>query len=198
MTDLGRVSNGLPVAPTLLQQGLDGLFQGVHARILGKYSCAVKEHIPNGVGHPCRMAEGDSINRVLARNLAYWMREAKLTQTALAERARVDQKTISNYLNPDQRATGAKGKEPSAKLTELAQIADALGIGTWQLLRELTESERAFYAQIEASFAKVREDATAAARRAAEEETAANERALQEAEQAAHTPSKAVRRKKAA
>jgi transcriptional regulator with XRE-family HTH domain len=134
------------------------------------------------------MAEGDSINRVLARNLAYWMREAKLTQATLALRAHVDQKTISNYLNPDQRVKGSTGKEPSAKLTELAKIADALGIGTWQLLREMTESERAFYTQIEASFAKVREDAIAAERRAAEAEAAANDRALRDAQQPLKVP----------
>lgn len=101
-------------------------------------------------------AEDDSINQVLARNLAFWMSEAGLTQTALAKRAEVDQKTISNYLNPKQRVAGSKGKEPSAKLTELSKIARALAIDVWQLLRDQTESERKMYAAIEANFATLK------------------------------------------
>lgn len=145
------------------------------------------------------MAEGDSINRVLARNLSYWMGEAKLSQTALAAKAGVSQKTISNYLNPDQRVEGSKGKEPSAKLTELAQIADALGIGTWQLLRQMSAAERQFYAQIESSYSAMRNAAEAAAKQAADADAIANNKALQDAEHAAQVPHhKGVKPKKAA
>jgi transcriptional regulator with XRE-family HTH domain len=145
------------------------------------------------------MTEGDSINRVLARNLAYWMGEAKLSQTALAAKAGVSQKTISNYLNPDQRVEGSKGKEPSAKLTELAKIADALGIGTWQLLRQMSATERKFYAQIESSYAEMRDAAEAAVKQVAGADARANEKALQDAERAAQVPHpKGVRQKKAA
>lgn len=95
---------------------------------------------------------GKHINRVVADNLAYWMGEAKVTQAALAERAGVSQKTISNYLNPDQRAEGSKGKQPSPKLTELSLIADALHIQVWQLTREMTVKERALYEAIERAY----------------------------------------------
>lgn len=108
------------------------------------------------------MTEDSKINQVLARNLAYWMGEAKLTQAALAEKAGVSQKTISNYLNPEQRAEGSKGKEPSAKLTELAKIAEGLHIGVWQLLREMTPSQRKMYQSIEDHFASLREEVAAA------------------------------------
>lgn len=95
---------------------------------------------------------GNSINKVLAHNLAYWMEQAKLTQSALAEKAGVSQKTISNYLNPEQRQDGSMGKEPSAKLTELEKIATAMSIGVWQLVREMTVSERKMYEAIETSY----------------------------------------------
>jgi transcriptional regulator with XRE-family HTH domain len=195
MTDLSFLGDGLPVPAALVQKGFDGHIDGFHAPILGKFSCDVKEHFTKRPGHPHHMTEGNSINRVLARNLAYWMGEAKLTQTALAVKAGLSQKTISNYLNPDQRVEGSKGKEPSAKLTELARIADALEVGTWQLLRDMTESERAFYAQIESSYSQMREAAEAAAKQAAEQEARANERALSAAKVA---PPKGVVRKKAA
>jgi transcriptional regulator with XRE-family HTH domain len=94
----------------------------------------------------------NSINRVLARNLAYWMEQATLTQSALAEKAGVSQKTISNYLNPQQRQEGATGKEPSAKLTELEKIAKALSVSVWQLVREMTPSERKMYEAIERAY----------------------------------------------
>lgn len=108
------------------------------------------------------MTEDTSINGVVARNLAYWMREKQLTQQALAERAGVSQKTISNYLNPNQRISGSKGKEPSAKLTELSNIADALGIGVWQLLRAMTASERELYAAVDRYVGTVKADLAAA------------------------------------
>jgi len=69
-----------------------------------------------------------SINHVFAENLRGAMTRAELTQEALAKKSGVSQKTISNYLNPDQRKTSAKGKPPSAKLTELEMIAGAIGV----------------------------------------------------------------------
>lgn len=87
------------------------------------------------------------------------MKKAELTQAALAERAGVSQKTISNYLNPGQRTEGAKGKEPSAKLTELDKIASALNVGVWQLVRQMTEGERKSYESIEAAFQSLRNSA---------------------------------------
>lgn len=92
------------------------------------------------------------ISEVVAANLAYWMKTAKLTQAALGERAGVSQKTISNYLNPDQRAEGASGKPGSPKLHELDRIAKALDIEVWQLTREMTEPQRAMYDAIERAY----------------------------------------------
>jgi transcriptional regulator with XRE-family HTH domain len=93
-----------------------------------------------------------SINQVFAENLAALMERRGVNQTALSKKSGVSQKTISNYLNPTQRSDGAKGKEPSAKLTELAMIGDALQVDSWQLLRPLNPQERNAYEAIEAAF----------------------------------------------
>lgn len=96
---------------------------------------------------------GRPINDVVAENLSYWMGKAGvLTQQALAKRSGVSQRTISNYLHPNLRADTSSGKEPSAKLSELSKLADALGVEVHQLVREITEQERAFYARIEAAY----------------------------------------------
>lgn len=164
MTHVGVLGYQRPIAAPLVKKESDFFVQGVfgHAPILGKFSSKSKEHFTRGLGHSPGMTDDSTINRVLARNLAYWMGEAKLTQAALAEKAGVSQKTISNYLNPGQRAEGSKGKEPSAKLTELDKIAEALHIGVWQLLREMTASERRMYQAIENHYASLRDEVEAA------------------------------------
>lgn len=118
----------------------------------------------------------DSINQVLASNLRYWMDNAELSQAALAEKAGVSQKTISNYLNPEQRDSGKTGREPSAKLAELDRIAAALSIGVWQLVRQMTDSERKMYEAIEQHYKTLRDDAAQTA-----EALAANRAALDRA-----------------
>ena len=100
------------------------------------------------------MAE-KSVNEVLADNLRYWMSEAGLKQEGLAERSGVSQRTISNYLNPGRRQESASGKEPSAKLTELSSISDALGVGIWDLVRPMTPNERTFYQQVEQAYSNL-------------------------------------------
>lgn len=96
-----------------------------------------------------------NIAQVVATNLAYWMEQAELNQTQLAQRAGVSQKTISNYLNPDQRTEGSKGKPPTPKLAELDLIAKALHIKAWQLLREMNARERAMYDAIERAYTEL-------------------------------------------
>lgn len=96
--------------------------------------------------------EKKSINDVFAENLAAFMLRRNLSQSTLAEMAKVSQKTVSNYLNPGQRSIGSNGKQPSAKLTELEMIADALDVEPWQLLRSLNPKQRAAYEAIEAAY----------------------------------------------
>lgn len=99
---------------------------------------------------------GKSINQVVAENLAHWMEQAGFTsQQALADKSGVAQRTIANYLKPTLRDDTSSGKEPSAKVTELAKLATALHIEVWQLLREMTPQEREFYAQIEEAYKRL-------------------------------------------
>ena len=74
------------------------------------------------------------MNDVLATNLARFMAAQGHTQSSLAKRSGVAQRTIGNYLQPNAREVGSRGKPGSAKLTELAMIAAALQVATWQLL----------------------------------------------------------------
>lgn len=152
MTHLSSLGNHRPVPPLLLQCGADTDIDGFsHGASLVKNSCLVKEQITKGMGHPQQVTE-KSINEVVAINLQHRMRSLKLTQSALAEKANVSQKTISNYLNPAQRTEGSKGKQPSAKLSELAAVAKALDCEVWELTRDLNERERAMYEAIEKAY----------------------------------------------
>ena len=92
------------------------------------------------------------INDVLAANLAYFMSKKKLSQQALANKCKLGQTTISLYLNPGNRKLGATGKVPSAKLSEVEMLADALGVALWELLRAFSNEEREAYKQIENAF----------------------------------------------
>jgi hypothetical protein len=86
--------------------------------------------------------EEPRINQVLAEALAFYMRR-HWTNVSLAKASGVAEGTIRNYLSPEKRAAGKSGKHPSAKLTELAQIADAMGLRVEDLVRDATDAERA-------------------------------------------------------
>ena len=100
------------------------------------------------------------INDVIADSLAFFMSEKKLTQSQLAEKSGVAQTTISLYLHPNRRLPGKTGKPPSAKVTELAQLAAALEIMSWQLLQDLAPKERAFYANLEEAYRALSQNAS--------------------------------------
>lgn len=70
----------------------------------------------------------------------------------LAEKSGVAPRTIGYYLKPDQRQAGSKGKAPSAKLSEVQMLAQALELETWELLRDFTPEQWAAYEKIEAAF----------------------------------------------
>ena len=62
------------------------------------------------------------------------MEAAGFSQLSLGKKAGIAQRTVGNYLNPKEREAGAMGKEPSAKLTEMAMIAEALNMEPWEML----------------------------------------------------------------
>lgn len=92
------------------------------------------------------------INEVLARNLRRIAQERQLNTVSLAKACGLSQRTMSNYLSPGLRNPGKSGKAPSAKLTEVAALDEALGVKPWDLLREMSESEREMYRRIEAAY----------------------------------------------
>lgn len=159
MANTAASSYGKPVTTAGLQQGFDlGLVNGwngfAHAAILVKDSCTVKEQITKWMGQPHRVPE-KTISHVVAANLKYWMDQAELTQTTLATKAGVSQKTVSNYLNPAQRVESGSGKAPSPKLEELDKIAKALAVPLWQLVRQMSVKERKLYDTIERAYSEL-------------------------------------------
>lgn len=129
-----------------------------HADTLAKYCYEIKQPIALIEGHDCCMtakAVEKPINDVIADNLAFFMAERGLNQSTLAAASGIGQTTIGMYLKPSLRQPSKSGKQPSAKVTELAQIAAALGIQSWQLMREMTPRERAFYAKVEEAYRAV-------------------------------------------
>lgn len=100
-----------------------------------------------------------AITAVLADNLAYFMKERGLKQTALAKRSGVGQTTIGLYLNPKNRKESKTGKNPGPLLPLIQQLATALEVELWELLRPLTPAQRTVYHAIEAAFLMALEQA---------------------------------------
>lgn len=143
-------------APSNLRTSVSSAFS--IPRKLAKLCSDGKQHFAHVCGHSRRMPEktGKSINQVVAENLAHWMEQAGFTsQQALADKSGVSQRTIANYLKPGLRDDTSSGKEPSAKVTELQKLADALHIEVWQLMRAMTPQEREFYAHIEEAYKRL-------------------------------------------
>ncbi len=101
------------------------------------------------------MRRKKSINVVLAEALKHYMGD-HWTPYSLAKKSGVAEGTIRNYLAPEKRQPSASGKEPSAKLTEVEMLAEALGVEFCDLTTDATEAQRlkslreraaAFYAQ---------------------------------------------------
>lgn len=92
------------------------------------------------------------LNEALAANLKELMEKRGLTQMALAKLCGIGQTTISLYLNPERRRTGADGKPGSAKLTEVEMLAAALDVQPWELIRPMNEVEREVYKKIEDAY----------------------------------------------
>jgi len=76
----------------------------------------------------------DYINELVADNLRTLMERAEMSQVALAKKSGVAQTTIGLYMSPDNRKPSASGKPASGKLTEVAMLADGLGVEAWELL----------------------------------------------------------------
>lgn len=82
-----------------------------------------------------------SINTVLAEALRFYMGDL-WNYSTLGAKAGVAPNTVKNYREPAGREQGASGKEPSAKLTELAKLAAVLGVEVADLVTDATDDER--------------------------------------------------------
>lgn len=82
-----------------------------------------------------------SINSVLAEALRFYMGD-KWNYSTLGAKAGVAANTVKNYREPTGREQGASGKEPSAKLTELAKLAEVLGVEVSDLVTDISDEER--------------------------------------------------------
>lgn len=122
-----------------------------HKQILAKLCYDYKQHFAHGCVETWRMSK-KPINDVLAENLTAFMEERNLTQAALGKLADIGQTTVGLYLNPHRRSPGKTGKPPSAKLSEVEALANALDVEVWEMLRPLTISQRDAYKKIEAAF----------------------------------------------
>lgn len=76
------------------------------------------------------------INRTVARAIRFHMDRLQMTEKALGVKAGLSPRTVANFLRPDARAAGKRGKEPSGKLTELALIAMAFRVLPVDLMEE--------------------------------------------------------------
>lgn len=133
MTDARFGGNALPVAAALLKQRADfGVEICAHGAIIANFCESGKQHIAGRLQETATMSR-KSINEVVADALRYYMGD-RWTNVALAKASGVAEGTIRNYLSPGKRESGKTGKEPSAKVTELAKIADALNVRVVDLM----------------------------------------------------------------
>lgn len=111
------------------------------AAIIAKFCAERKQHFAPPVRNALRMPQTD-INQVVARALRWHMDSAGITEKDLGAKAGVSARTVANFLRPHNRVAGARGKEPSGKLTELALIAQALKVPIEDLVTDLDETQR--------------------------------------------------------
>lgn len=132
---------------------------------LAKYCLPRKHHFAWPSAQTWAMSS-KSANHVLAENLAAAMAAKGMTQSDLARASGVGQTTISLYLRPGDRQPSASGKQASAKLAEVEQIAKALGIEYWQLLKPQDAGDLALAIDLQEVLRKHRDAEAATPRKA--------------------------------
>ena len=111
-----------------------------HAPIIAKFCDIRKHHIASADADTSRM-EKKPVNQVVAEALTQFM-GAAWNNVSLARASGVAEATIRNYRSPVKRSTGTSGKAPSAKLSELELLADALGVTVADLVTDATPEAR--------------------------------------------------------
>jgi hypothetical protein len=137
------VGDALPLTTARLQSVSDNDIKGgVHCASVAKLCDLNKQHFATPFLDTLRMAK-KTANQVLAEALRFFMGQGGWNYTTLAAVAGVSANTIKNYCTPEGRELGASGKERSAKLAEVEQLADALDLHLTDLLIDATDDERA-------------------------------------------------------
>lgn len=126
--------HGLPFAALALQQVPDRDIQvGAHTLIIAKFCASYTQHFAHQATDSGLMNR-KSLNQSLALNLERIMRARNLSARQLGQMTGLAPNTIGNYLKATGDQFTSKGKERSAKLTEVQRLADALNVDPLHLL----------------------------------------------------------------
>lgn len=130
-----------PQSPRLLSsKERTSVSKGMFMRAsIAKFCGTYKQHFASAAADSGCMSR--TINQIVASALRFYMAD-RWSQTSLGKASGVAANTIGNAMSPARRATSASGKEPSIKLTELARIADALGVTVADLTSDLSDEDR--------------------------------------------------------
>ena len=141
MTHFSAISNPLPVAPALLQQGPHfDVERCTHGRSIAKLCASDKQPIAMHGWQSLAMGK-KTLNQLLGENLQALMTQRGLSANVLGPKAGLAPNTVGNYLKADPASVGSvinpkTGKERSAKLAEVEMLAAALGVHPLALLTD--------------------------------------------------------------
>jgi predicted transcriptional regulator len=99
-------------------------------------------------------SQRQTLNQRLALNLSRLMSDQELSASSLGKLARIAPNTVGNYLKAasgEADTTPSRGRERSAKLTEIERIATALRVDAIALLRTQEEQDEANAVILESS-----------------------------------------------
>ncbi|HET8706288.1 MAG TPA: helix-turn-helix transcriptional regulator [Pseudomonadales bacterium] len=153
MTDISSLSDPGPLASEAFKISPDfGINFGAHAPSIAKFCALRKQHFAPADRKNLLM-DKKPIVQIVAESLAWHMHDKKTNAKALGIKAGVSPRTVGNFLKPTGRVSGASGKVPSGKLTELEMIAKALDITVADLVTDMSPEEREKRQRFEKAYA---------------------------------------------
>lgn len=144
MTDSGSCCDTRPI-PAAATQAVAQIGIKAHAHLVSvaKFYELSKQHFATAGGKTAPMDDTPKkpANQILSEALEYFM-NPYWSNVSLAQASGVAEGTIRNYRTPEKRGQGKSGKEPSAKVTELEAIANAMGLLIIDLLEDMSVDKR--------------------------------------------------------
>jgi hypothetical protein len=141
VADARLVGDALPLTTARLQSvPHSDIKGGVHGSSVAKFCDFNKQHFATPVRHSGRMGK-KSANQVLAEALTFFKDAQGWNYTTLGRKAGLVANTIKNYCSAE-REVSPSGKERSAKLTEIEQLAEAMDLQVVDLLTDATDDDR--------------------------------------------------------